>query len=171
MARIVFGGGCFWGVQAFFNSFRGILSTVVGYANADQPFESLSYQEVCTGTTGAVEVIDIRYDPSVITLLDLLDAFFGIIDPTTRNQQGHDVGLQYRTGIYYTDPHDLQTIIRKVGEVVERYPQGVATEVRPLVNFYPAEEYHQCYLDKNPEGYCHIDVSKAHQRFAHLLKG
>ncbi len=154
--EIYLAGGCFWGTEHFFKQVQGVTSTEVGYANGHT--ESPTYQEVCTDRTGFAETVHVTYDDEVVSLRFLLDLYFKAIDPLSVNQQGHDVGTQYRTGIYYIDESQLPVIEQKVREVAEELFAPLAVEVGPLVNFYPAEEYHQDYLDKNPTGYCHLPL-------------
>lgn len=153
MKEIYLAGGCFWGVQKFFDQFDGVVSTEVGYANG--PTESPSYQEVC-GSSGHAETVRIEYDESRITLTELLDRYFMVIDPLSVNRQGHDEGVQYRTGVYYTQESQLPEIEAVFSREREKAGAPLAVELLPLENFYTAEEYHQKYLDKNPGGYCHI---------------
>ena len=150
---IYLAGGCFWGLQKYMDQFDGILSTTVGYANGST--KDPSYEEVCAGS-GHAETVKVEYDPQTISLTDLLDRFFMVIDPTSVNRQGNDTGVQYRTGIYYEDPDDLPVINQVMGKVGKTVGGPLATELKELEAFYPAEEYHQKYLDKNPGGYCHI---------------
>lgn len=157
MKKIVFGGGCFWGVEAYFKSIPGVTGTKVGYANGTVKYPT--YQEVCKGGTGHAEVVEITYDPGIVTLDTLLDSFWKIIDPTLLNQQGPDVGTQYRTGVYFSDPGDQAVIRASLDQEQKKYQESIVTEVMPLKNFYDAEEYHQDYLAKNPGGYCHIDLT------------
>ncbi len=153
MKTIYLAGGCFWGVQKFFDQFDGVVSTEVGYANG--PEKAPTYHEVCSGS-GHAETVKIIYDESRISLQDLLNYFFKVIDPLSVNQQGNDIGIQYRTGIYYTSEDQLSQA-RAVFEAEEEKAGGkLAVELKPLQNFYTAEEYHQKYLVKNPAGYCHI---------------
>ena len=133
----------------------GVVKTAAGYANGKVAYPS--YEEVCTGRTGAAETVEVVYDDTKVGLTDLLSIYFRSIDPTTLNRQGNDIGTQYRTGIYYTDPADLPAIEAFVAAVQRRHTEPLAVEVGPLVNFYPAELYHQEYLYKNPQGYCHVD--------------
>ena len=154
MKEIYLAGGCFWGMQHYLDLVRGVVSTEVGYANSVKP--SPSYEEVCTGSTHAAEAVKVDYDPSVLPLAKLLEIFFKAIDPFSVNKQGGDEGLQYRTGIYYTSADDAHEAHRAVEQIEADSGRKVATEVVSLNNFYPAEEYHQEYLDKNPSGYCHI---------------
>lgn len=154
MKKIVLGGGCFWGIEKFFAMIPGVIETEVGYANGKT--ENPTYEEVCYKNTGFVEVCYITYDENLVSLDILLDKYWGIIDPTTLNRQGGDVGIQYRSGIYYIDESDLDIINKSKITIQEQYKEPVVTEVKPLEKYYPAEEYHQDYLEKNPNGYCHI---------------
>ena len=153
MRTIYLAGGCFWGVQRFFDQFEGVLSTEVGYANG--PDQAVSYEEVCA-SSGHAEAVKVTYDPAAISLTDLLDYYFLVIDPTSVNRQGNDTGIQYRTGIYFTDPDQLPEIEAVYEREEQKAQQRLAVEVAPLENFFSAEEYHQKYLEKNPAGYCHI---------------
>ena len=150
---IYLAGGCFWGTQAFFDQFRGVLETRVGYANGGKA--NPTYQEVCADS-GHAETVRIRFDEDVIPLESLLDKYFLVIDPVSVNRQGHDAGIQYRTGIYYEDPEQLPVIEKRMAREQKKYDRPLAVEVGPIQNFYDAEEYHQKYLEKNPGGYCHI---------------
>lgn len=153
-AEIYLAGGCFWGTEHFLKQVRGVEATQVGYANSTTP--NPTYQEVCTGNTGAAETVRVVYNPQEVSLALILDLFFKTIDPTSVNRQGGDRGTQYRTGIYYTNPADLPAIEEAIQALSKNYKQPIVVEVKPLVNFYPAETYHQDYLDKNEGGYCHI---------------
>jgi peptide methionine sulfoxide reductase msrA/msrB len=148
-------GGCFWGVEHYVSLIPGVLATRVGYANGltDNP----SYEQVCTGDTAHAETVEVCYDSKRLVLPDLLWLFYGIIDPLSLNRQGNDVGTQYRSGIYYTDAADRPIIERSLAELQRHHAAALAVEVAPLSNFSPAEDYHQRYLEKNPQGYCHID--------------
>ena len=153
MNTIYLAGGCFWGMQRFLDQFEGVLRTEVGYANG--PDRAPSYEEVCRDS-GHAETVRIDYDPAVLSLTRLLAYYFLVIDPLSVNRQGGDSGIQYRTGIYYTDEGQLPEI-RAVYEAEEKKAGAkLAVELEPLRNFFPAEEYHQKYLEKNPGGYCHI---------------
>ncbi|XOQ59700.1 MAG: Peptide methionine sulfoxide reductase MsrA [Clostridium sp.] len=156
MKSIVFAGGCFWGVQAYFDTKDGVVKTKVGYANGNENIKNPSYDEVCTGKTGFAEACFIEYDPKIISLYKLLKLYWRIVNPTLLNRQGNDIGKQYRTGIYYIDDSDVEVIEKSKVEEQEKYERPILTEILPLKNFYDAEEYHQKYLDKNPGGYCHI---------------
>lgn len=154
--QIVLAGGCFWGMEAYFKRISGVLGTEVGYANG--VVEAPNYEQVCTNTTGHAEVVYITYNPKVVSLETLLSHFWRVIDPTTRNRQGPDVGSQYRTGIYYTDAEDVAVIRLSLDQEQVKYDVPIVTEVMALENYYPAEAYHQDYLTKNPGGYCHIPL-------------
>ena len=156
MKTIYLAGGCFWGVQKYFDQFNGVLRTEAGYANG--PDRAPSYQEVCADS-GHAETVRIDYDENVISLTDLLKRYFLVIDPLSVNRQGHDEGIQYRTGIYYTEADQLPEIEAVYRAEEEKAGAKLAVELAPLRNFFSAEEYHQKYLDKNPGGYCHIPGS------------
>ena len=156
---IYLAGGCFWGTQKFFDQFEGVLETQVGYANG--PGENPSYQEVCR-SSGHAETVRIDYDPDRVSLTQLLDWYFLTVDPTSYHRQGGDMGVQYRTGIYYTDPKQLEELRARYALEQAKYRQKLEVELLPLENFYPAEEYHQKYLGKNPGGYCHISPELLH---------
>lgn len=152
--EIYLAGGCFWGTEHFFKQIAGVVETEVGFANGHT--DSPTYEQVYTDTTGYVETVKVVYDPAQVALDFLLQMFFVAIDPTSLNKQGHDEGTRYRTGIYYTDAAD-RTIIDKVyDEEQSKYAEPLVVEREPLQNFYPADAYHQDYLDKNPNGYCHL---------------
>ena len=163
MRSIYLAGGCFWGMQKFFDQFEGVLSTQVGYANG--PDRAPTYQEVCRNS-GHAETVRIDYDEGKLSLDKLLDLFFLVIDPLSINKQGGDEGIQYRTGVYYTNPDQLPMIQAAYEKEAAKVGSPLAVELLPLTNFFPAEEYHQKYLDKNPGGYCHIP-----QRMMHLDQG
>ena len=154
--EIYLAGGCFWGTEHYLKMINGVVFTEVGYANS--VVENPKYEEVCSGKTRAAEAVHVKYDASVISLECLLEMYFVSIDPTSVNKQGHDVGLQYRTGIYYTDCDDVTVINEFILRQQKNYDSEIVVEVMPLDNFYVAEEYHQDYLDKNPSGYCHLPL-------------
>jgi len=168
---IYLAGGCFWGTQKFFDQFHGVVSTEVGYANGpddvnspddkNSPASAPTYQDVCNNS-GHAETVRIDYDDSVLSLTDLLNYYFLVIDALSVNKQGGDVGIQYRTGIYYTSEDQLPEIEAVYREQEEKAGAKLAVELEPLRNFYSAEEYHQKYLDKNPGGYCHIPARYFH---------
>ena len=156
MKTIYLAGGCFWGMQKFFDQFHGVLKTEVGYANG--PAKAPTYQEVCNNS-GHAETVRIDYDEKALSLAKLLDHYFLVIDPLSVNRQGNDRGIQYRTGIFYTEEEQLPVIREVFGREQEKAGAPLAVLVEPLRNFYSAEEYHQKYLEKNPGGYCHIPNS------------
>lgn len=158
MKKIVLAAGCFWGVEAYFSKVQGVVNTKVGYANGNT--KDPTYDEVCNMNTGHAEACHLEYDETIISLKELLNKFWKIVDPTVLNRQGPDTGAQYRTGIYYIDKTDLPVINESLQEEQKKYNKDIVTEVMPLDNFYVAEEYHQNYLEKNPNGYCHIDLSQ-----------
>ena len=153
MKTIWLAGGCFWGMQKYFDQFDGILETEVGYANG--PDAAPTYRDVCNDS-GHAETLRIAYDENRISLEQILEDYFRVIDPLSVNRQGHDEGIQYRTGIYYADEMLLPEIRKVYDREEEKAGAKLAVEVEPLKNFFSAEEYHQKYLDKNPCGYCHI---------------
>ena len=150
---IYLAGGCFWGMQKFFDQFEGILRTEVGYANG--PDIPPTYEDVCSDS-GHAETICIEYDESRISLTEILKDYFMVIDPLSVNRQGEDQGIQYRTGIFYTEESQLSEIMSVCKTEEEKAGSKLAVIVEPLKNFFSAEEYHQKYLEKNPGGYCHI---------------
>lgn len=153
--EIYLAGGCFWGVQHYFDQIKGITETVAGYGNGIG--KNPDYKLVCSGEKGFVECVKITYDTEVIGLSCLLDLFFRVVDPTTKNRQGNDKGVQYRSGIYYTESKDLSLILESIDRCQRQYKEKLAVETVPLVCFYPAEQYHQKYLEDHPTGYCHIN--------------
>jgi peptide methionine sulfoxide reductase msrA/msrB len=157
MKSIYLAGGCFWGVEHFFSLINGVKICTTGYANGN--ISNPSYEEVCSTKYFFAETVKIDFDESVIDLNKVLDKFFLIIDPTSVDQQGGDKGLQYRTGIFYEDNLDRIVANKKILELEEKYTSPIVVEVEPLKNFYKAEEYHQDYLSKNPNGYCHIPLN------------
>ena len=159
MKTICLAGGCFWGVQKFFDQFEGVISTETGYANG--PDKAPTYRDVCE-SSGHAETVKIVYDESRITLTELLQDYFMVIDPLSVNRQGGDRGIQYRTGIYYTSEDQLPEIDAVYSAQEEKAGARLAVEKEPLRNFFTAEEYHQKYLEKNPGGYCHIPGSFFH---------
>ena len=154
MNEIYFAGGCFWGTQHFLKQINGVLSTEVGYANGNVP--EPTYEQVYTDATGYAEAVRVVFDASVVSLEFLIKLYFCSIDPTSLNRQGGDVGTRYRTGIYYCDSSQLPVIEEVCQSVAQTLAAPMVVEVLELKNFYRAEEYHQDYLDKTPDGYCHI---------------
>lgn len=153
---IYFAGGCFWGTEYFFKQIEGVTFTETGYANGSTP--DPTYRQVYTDTTGYAETVHVEYDNDVIDLEFLVRMFFKAIDPTSLNRQGEDVGTRYRTGIYYTDAEELPCIKKIYDEIGRQYESTLVVELEPLKNFYRAEDYHQDYLENNPDGYCHLPL-------------
>lgn len=156
MKEIYLAGGCFWGTEHFFKQIDGVVETETGFANGRG--EHPTYKEVYTDTTGFAETVRVVYDPQRVSLKFLLLMFFKAIDPLSLNRQGHDEGTRYRTGVYYTDAADLPVIDEVWQQEQARYDAPLAVEKLPLTNYYSAEEYHQDYLDKKPDGYCHLPL-------------
>ncbi len=154
--EIYLAGGCFWGAEAFLERIYGVVFTEVGYANGLTV--NPTYEQVCKKDTGFAETVYLKYDSSKITLGQLIDSFFKIIDPTSFNKQGGDIGSQYRTGIYPTNHLDLEVAKAKIVEHQPNYSKPILVETVMLENYYTAEDYHQKYLEKNPGGYCHVDL-------------
>ena len=156
MKRITLAGGCFWGLEAYFQRVKGVLKTTAGYI--DGLSENPTYKDVCDGS-GHAEAVYLEYDENIIELNKILKHFFRIVDPTQINKQGNDIGKQYRSSIYYYDFEDSLTIEKYIESIKANYKKPIQTQVLIASTFYDAEEYHQKYLDNNPNGYCHIDLS------------
>lgn len=156
MEKAIFGAGCFWGVEAAFRAVEGVSSAISGYSGGH--FKNPTYQDVCTGKTGHAEVVQVEYDPSQVSYEELLDVFWKCHNPTTLDRQGPDVGAQYRSAIFFYTP-EQETAARASKEKLEqsgRWQAPIVTEVLPASEFYPAEEYHQRYLEKRGiSGHCH----------------
>lgn len=154
--EIYLAGGCFWGIEHFLKQVAGVLDTETGFANGHTP--NPTYEQVYTDTTGYAETVKVTFDADVAPLDFLVDMYFHAIDPTSINRQGEDSGTRYRTGIYYTQPGQLP-VIRQVMQRWQQHLDGhIAVEVEPLRCFTAASERHQDYLDKNPQGYCHLPL-------------
>jgi peptide-methionine (S)-S-oxide reductase len=169
------GGGCFWCLEAVYLELQGVERVVSGYAGG--PTRNPSYELVCTGTSGHAEVVQISYDPAVISYRELLDVFFTIHDPTTLNSQGEDHGSQYRSVVFYQSPEQKRDAEGKIAELTAQkvWDDPVVTQVAPLEAFYPAEDYHQDYFRRNPgQGYCRVivapKVAKARKQFLEKLR-
>ena len=157
--RVIYlAGGCFWGMEKLMQSIPGVLDAESGYANGSGE-QDADYKTVCTGKTGFRETVKVTYNPARVSLDQLLFAYFEVVDPTAVNRQGHDIGTQYQAGVYYADAESQATVERVAAIERARTPR-FSVEIGPLVNFFPAEEYHQNYLDKNPNGYCHIPFAE-----------
>ena len=175
LQSIVLGGGCFWCTEAVFVKVRGITDVESGYSNGQA--RNPSYEQVCDGTTGHNEVVKLTYDPAQISLGQILEIFFVIHDPTTLNRQGNDAGAQYRSGIYYTTPEQKQVVDQMIQQMTgdKLFGKPIVTEVLPLDNYWPAEQYHQDFFEKNPnQGYCVAvagpKVAKFRKTFTDLVK-
>lgn len=156
MQEIYFAGGCFWGTEHFFQQVQGVTFTQTGFANGNPNLPSPSYEQVYTDTTGYAETVRVQFDEQKVSLAFLTRMFFAAIDPLSLNRQGHDEGTRYRTGVYYTSEDQKAVIEAVFAEEQQKYAEPMQVELLPLHNYYPADEYHQHYLDKNPDGYCHL---------------
>ena len=166
---IYLAGGCFWGVEAFISRLKGVNQTEVGYANGRDL--APTYEKVCTGRTGHAECVKATYNPQIITLEEILENFFKIIDPYVLNRQGPDIGTQYRTGIYWQEDSQKTIVLKFLSAKQKLSSKRIRTEAHAIGSFYPAEEYHQKYLEKNPQGYCHVDLNLIDDKeFDHLTK-
>ena len=164
-----FGGGCFWCMEAVFETFHGVKSVTSGYAGGTTP--NPTYPQVCSGDTGHAEVIQVEFDPAQITYEQLLDIFWEAHDPTTPNRQGADAGSQYRSAIFYHDAAQQAAAVKSKAAAAKKYREPVVTEIVPLTKFYPAEEYHQDYFRKNPHApYCVVVISPKLQKLQKLKK-
>lgn len=161
LKKIYLAGGCFWGVEEYMQRIYGVYDAVSGYANGK--VNNPTYKTVSSGKSGYAETVEVTYDSKKIKLEDLLNHYFKIIDPTSLNKQGNDRGSQYRTGIYYVDDSDKEVIDKVMNFQAKKYSEKIVVENMKLKNFTVAEDYHQDYLRKNPNGYCHIDLSKANE--------
>lgn len=169
------GGGCFWCLEPIYDALKGVTDVVSGYAGGDVP--NPSYELVCTGRTGHAEVVQITFDPAVISYRELLEVFFTVHDPTTLNRQGADVGTQYRSVIFYHSPEQRATAEDVIADVARQgwYNDPLVTQLVPYETFYPAEDYHQQYFERNPfQGYCRVviapKVAKFRQKYMEQLK-
>lgn len=156
MEKATFGAGCFWGVEAAFRQVKGVISTSVGYSGGS--YKDPSYRDVCTGRTGHAEVVEVVYDPSRVSYEDILKVFWENHDPTTPNRQGPDVGTQYRSAIFFHTPEQQAAALASRGRLESsgRYRRPIVTEITPASEYYPAEEYHQQYLEKRGLSTCHM---------------
>jgi len=175
----IFGGGCFWCIEAAYAKLKGVISVVSGYAGGDSPAggRNPTYEEVCSGKTGHAEVVKIDYDPKIISYADLLAVFFALHDPTTPNRQGADSGRQYRSMILHTDKEQKKQAKNFIEKLVSEkiFSDPIVTEIKPLKKFFPAEDYHQKYFEKNPsQAYCRINIppkiEKLKEKFGELIE-
>lgn len=155
MKVIYLAGGCFWGVEAYFDNLKGVISTEVGYANGN--IDNPTYNDLINKVSTHAEVVKVTYKD--ISLKAILSHFFRFVDPFSLNKQGPDIGLQYRSGIYYVDEADKPIINDAITKIKKKFNRKPVVEVEPLKNYYSAEDYHQDYLKKNPQGYCHVDLN------------
>lgn len=171
---IVLGGGCFWCLDTLYRRVKGVNKVTVGYAGGAT--SNPTYEQVCSGTTNHAEVVKVEFDPDVVTLTTILEIFWASHDPTTKNQQGNDVGTQYRSAIFYNSEEQKDIIDASIEHTAKKlWSKPLTTEITQLDTFWPAENYHQDYFNKNPEqGYCQIIINpklaKFKQKFSHLLK-
>ena len=154
MEKAIFGAGCFWGVEAAFRQVKGVLSTAVGYSGGH--LDNPTYKDVCSGRTGHAEVVEVEYDPAQVSYDDLLNVFWENHDPTTMNRQGPDVGAQYRSAIFFHGPEQEAAAKASTDKAQSRFKNKIVTEITPASEFYPAEDYHQQYLEKRGLAQCHI---------------
>lgn len=169
--KATFGAGCFWCVEAIFQSLKGVKSVISGYAGGK--IKNPSYKEVCAGTTGHAEVIQVTYDPTVITYDELLEVFWSSHDPTTLNRQGADVGTQYRSAVFYHNEKQKELAIKYKEELNRSgaFNNPVVTEISPITEFYKAEDYHQNYYNQNKEqGYCSYVITPKLEKFRKVFK-
>lgn len=155
--RIVLAGGCFWGVEKYYQILKGVITTTVGYTNGN--IETPRYEDLINHRATHSEACEIYYDPKIISLQEILEHMFRFIDPTSVNKQGGDIGMQYRTGVYYKSEEDKHIIEEFINQKQNQYKNKIAVEVLEETGYYLAEEYHQNYLDKNPTGYCHVNLN------------
>jgi len=156
LVKATFGAGCFWGVEDAFRKLEGVIETTVGYAGGD--FDNPSYQDVCSGVTGHAEVVEVIYNPEIVSYTDLLNLFWKIHNPTTLNRQGPDIGAQYRSVIFYHNP-EQEKLARESKEKMDasgRYSSQIVTQIKPAPTFWRAEEYHQQYIEKTGRKGCHF---------------
>ena len=162
--RLVLGGGCFWCVEAVFSNVKGVLSAISGYTGGKRP--NPTYENICTGSTGHAEIVDILFDGDIISREELLDIFFEVHNPTTLNSQGADRGTQYRSVIYYENEEDKSQVLESIKKVQADFSQRIVTELSVLGEVYPAEAYHQNYYKLNSsQGYCQMVIAPKLQKF------
>lgn len=170
--KLVLAGGCFWCLEAVYQRMKGVDKVVSGYSNGDARFKNPTYKEVCSGTSGYAEVVEITYNKDTVSLPELLEVFWRIHNPTTLNQQGNDKGTQYRSGIYYQSEEQRDIAIKSMQAAQESklWEGTFYTEIKPLEHYYPAEDYHQNYYNNNPtEGYCVYVVGEKVKKFKELF--
>lgn len=164
MEKALLGGGCFWCIEAVYNRVRGVESAISGYAGGAR--KNPNYEQVCTGATGHAEVVEITYNPDMISYSELLEIFWAIHDPTTLNAQGADKGTQYRSVIYYMNEEQRETAQSSIRQEQENWSDPIVTELSPAPEFYPAESYHQNYFNEHPtQGYCYVVIAPKVEKF------
>ncbi len=164
MEKALLGGGCFWCIEAVYRRVRGVESAISGYAGGKR--KNPSYEQVCTGATGHAEVVEVTFDPDIITYGEILEIFWAIHDPTTLNAQGADRGTQYRSVIYYYNEQQRQAALESIRKAQNDWNDPIVTELSPLSEFYPAEPYHQNYYDEHPtQGYCYAVIAPKIEKF------
>jgi peptide-methionine (S)-S-oxide reductase len=164
MEKALLGGGCFWCIEAVYNRAKGVQSAISGYAGGAR--KNPSYEQVCSGATGHAEVVEITYDPSIITYEEILNIFWAIHNPTTLNAQGADRGTQYRSVIYYYDEEQKERALLSMAEAQNHWDAPIVTELSPLPEFYEAEAYHQNYYNEHPtQGYCYAVIAPKIEKF------
>lgn len=164
MERALLGGGCFWCIEAVYNRVKGVQSAISGYAGGAR--KNPSYEQVCTGATGHAEVVEITYDPAVISYEEILEIFWAIHDPTTLNAQGADKGTQYRSVIYYLNDEQKEKALASIAQAQKGWSDPIVTELSPAPEFYAAESYHQNYYNEHPtQGYCHVVIAPKIEKF------
>ncbi|MCH4886735.1 peptide-methionine (R)-S-oxide reductase MsrB [Acidaminobacter sp. JC074] len=165
---IYLAGGCFWGLEAYLTRIPGVYDATVGYANGLT--ENPSYEDLIYRNSGHAETVHLRYDPKLVSLETVINYYFKVIDPTSLNKQGNDRGTQYRTGIYFTSENEEKLVEALIEKEQMDYDDKIVVEVLPLEHYYLAEEYHQDYLEKNPNGYCHIDINEVTEGVSNYVK-
>ena len=169
MEKALLGGGCFWCLEAVYRRVKGVSTAVSGYAGGEM--DNPDYRSVCSGATGHAEVVEVTFDPEVITFGQILEIFWVIHDPTTLNRQGADVGTQYRSVIYYQDAKQKAEAEESMAEAQSHFSDPIVTELTPAPKFFPAEPYHQHYYDLNPQqGYCQVVIAPKVQKFMRHFK-
>jgi peptide-methionine (S)-S-oxide reductase len=164
MEKALLGGGCFWCIEAVYNRVKGVESAISGYAGGVR--KNPSYEQVCTGATGHAEVVEITFDPAIVTYEEILEIFWAIHDPTTLNAQGADRGTQYRSVIYYYDEVQREKALASIATAQNGWNDPIVTELSPVPEFYPAESYHQNYYNEHPtQGYCYAVIAPKLQKF------
>ena len=167
--KATLGGGCFWCLEAVFENVKGVEDVISGYAGGD--IDHPTYEEVCSGTTNHAEVVQITYDPTIISYKDILEIFWKIHDPTTLNRQGADVGTQYRSVIFYHDEKQKEIAQKNKAEAQKSFTSPIVTEISPLQKFWKAEDYHQDYFKNNPnQGYCQVVITPKVEKFQKTFK-